>query len=706
MTLVVVATLNTAGASWPTVALVACGFLVYQLPGLLSDLVGGMWNPPFRSRFGWAAAAILCLIPGGFALLELGSFKWLLSAGVAVGSLIACGTLGWFFQKMHRRLELDLWALLIASLQAVALFVLVHLGEETLSGLEDETFQVRILAYLGTALGAFAVAVIGTFRIGAMRSPSDSRWRNVGVVLMSLLVGTLFLYADRTYFVGLYFWYHVFLFIGGVLALEGAFTVLFSAFKSRAFTVFASLSALILVSLLTYLYVAPLRNDLMARSETEILPVGPLILSLFPPPTIDGGARDHAALQYEKFHDYEPDLPEFNVLLITIDTLRKDYVGPNAPHQAAAPVMTEFAAESSDFINAYAPSSHTAVSMGSFFAGKYSANLDWRLWIRHKSRLYHPDRISDQLRKEIGTRHQYTTIPEPSEGGNLTERIQECGLYTMATPYLASAPFFRRGVGYEKGFDVYRDYHARYRKPPTSMSIVTDSIEQIDAAKGKRWFQWTHLFDPHSSKADPKRYAELVRHTDDAVGFFFNELKKRGYWENTIIVITSDHGEQMEEHGKKYHGVSLFNEEVQVPLIIRVPGTPARTLEEPVSLVDVAPTLASLVGGDLTGLDGVNLAPFILEGHYPENRPVFTELHRYLKRSRTPAYDEKAVIFRQHKLIHNRKTGSYLMFDLATDPGEKKNLIGTLPETQQNLIALLQAFVDPAEEQHPLPGEK
>lgn len=684
---VIIAFFAGAGASWPAFQLLAMGLLLYQLPGLVTDLIGAVLEPPEKPWFGWVAGLSLGIIPAAMAVVQLGSFSPALSVGLGAAGLVGGGLLGFIISKFGTRLGLDRWAFVWASIQSLALFVLVHLQEETISGLQADTLKVRLGAYVGTSCLLVLLAILGALRIGAIRNPQRSRLVSVVGLVVGGLVGFGLLYADQNYYAGQYFWYHVLLLMGGAMAMETSFTLLLTWVRSRALVRSVALTFIGLLGLVAIALSGQSANTIMARSQVESLPSGPLVLAVLPTPG-DGAQGKHVATQYQKFFDYQPEVREYNILLITIDTLRNDYVGPEAPHSAASPAMTELARTSTNFTQAFAPSSHTAESMGSFLNGRYTKNLNWRLWIRHKRKLHDPETISDELREEIGTRYRTTPVPDPPLGGNLAQRLEAEGLHTMATPYLASVPFFRKGVGYERGIQEYKDYGARFRKTPSSMSIVKDTLTQIDSAKGKQWFQWTHLYDPHSSQTNKKRYAKLVRHTDDAVAHLFKGLKERGLWDKTIIVITSDHGEQFGEHGKKNHGVSLYNEEVLVPLIIRVPGAPARTLSEPVSTVDAVPTMVSLVGGNLEHLDGVNLAPFIFEGTYTKDRPVFLNLTRYEKRSTKPAHHQTAVVFGRHKLIHNRESGTYLLFDLVADPAEKTNLIGTLPQTESYLRAL------------------
>ena len=190
-------------------------------------------------------------------------------------------------------------------------------------------------------------------------------------------------------------------------------------------------------------------------------------------------------------------------------------------------------------------------------------------------------------------------------------------------------------------------------------------------------------------------YAGLIHQVDVAVGHILDKLEQLGLAENTIVMFTSDHGEMMGAHGL-YAKAVLYEESVRVPLIVRVPGAAPRVVDEPVSHIDVLPTLLDLVGADPGGqarLQGVSLRPAIENTAQPDG-DVFiqwnphepTRLHRTVPHTLKdiPARDVEAVRRASYRTIVTQDgwklTLSDLdrnqLFDLNTDPHEMNNLYG------------------------------
>jgi arylsulfatase A-like enzyme len=218
------------------------------------------------------------------------------------------------------------------------------------------------------------------------------------------------------------------------------------------------------------------------------------------------------------------------------------------------------------------------------------------------------------------------------------------------------------------------------------------------------YFVWVHYFDPHFEylehpqypfgSADADRYDAEIAHTD----YYIDELLKVVDRKNTIVVFTSDHGEEFEEHGGKYH-YTLHGEVMRVPLVIKAPGLAHREEPAPAEQIDFLPTILKLLAIDPpAGLPGRDLfAPA------DPRHPIFME------RDRPPQWRQRAVVRGSHKLIvvetadttlvpvasRNEevpvtwvKPGMYL-YDLARDPGETTNLFSTDDSTSLSLLGLL-----------------
>ena len=229
------------------------------------------------------------------------------------------------------------------------------------------------------------------------------------------------------------------------------------------------------------------------------------------------------------------------------------------------------------------------------------------------------------------------------------------------------------------------------------------AIRVIDSRKSP-WFGWLHYYDPHEAKRDIDRYHELCLGFDDAFGRLLEHLKKRNLYDNTIIAGVADHGEALGEHNQFCHGGSLYEENVRVPLIIRMPGVAPRVIHEPVTAIDLTATLTAAVGANTSKFDGVNLLAFEKESPEKLNRrPVFTELHRYFSNTGKRTADIRAVRVGATKLIVDRKKETVELFDLSSDPKELHSLADERPDETARLHDLIDAHTAREEKRHTLP---
>lgn len=188
-------------------------------------------------------------------------------------------------------------------------------------------------------------------------------------------------------------------------------------------------------------------------------------------------------------------------------------------------------------------------------------------------------------------------------------------------------------------------------------------------------------------------YDEEIWFTDHHIGRLLDGLEARGLAQDTVVVVTADHGEGLEEgadHGHLYHGQTLYDNVLRVPLIVHAPGLPARRVAEPVALIDVVPTLLDLTGVPSEGsLSGVSLVPWMQEGQGVANAPhppVFSvkALPHSARRISMVAWPHKVI----WRLAYNR----WQLYDLARDPGETRNLARTERELLGHLRGRVQAW--------------
>jgi arylsulfatase A-like enzyme/thioredoxin-like negative regulator of GroEL len=306
------------------------------------------------------------------------------------------------------------------------------------------------------------------------------------------------------------------------------------------------------------------------------------------------------------------DLAGWNVLLITIDTLRADHLGFNGYRGTETPNLDLLAEEGVVFVDAFASAPLTLPSHTTLLTGLYPPNhgvLDNGLYSL------------------------------PSEVPTLAKILGEAGYRTAAVvgSYVLHGRF-----GLSPGFDMYDD---RFRQPRVSAHQQRERPAEEVTEKALGWlaerdedrpfFLWVHYFDPHLPYEPPGRfetryklrpYDGEIAYTDASLGPIFEALRSSGEWDRTLVVFCADHGEALDE-GESTHGILLHPVTTRIPMILRAPGVlPAGTrVGGTVSAVDVAPTVLDLLGIEPPEeLDGVSLLEVVLEGR-AENRFAYSE---------------------------------------------------------------------------------
>ena len=293
-----------------------------------------------------------------------------------------------------------------------------------------------------------------------------------------------------------------------------------------------------------------------------------------------------------------------NLLLITIDTLRADRLGAYGHSAARTPAIDALAARGVRFDRAYATAPITLTSHATLLSGRYPPGHG----ARHNG-----------VRMDLRT-------------PTITEALADAGFATGA--FVAAFPLDRR-FGLIKGFRTYGDRmprgkQGRLASERPGRAVVDEALAWLNRARGRRFFLWVHLFEPHAPYGDPSdgrpaqaRYDDEVAEADRQVGRLIEALGDD--LQSTVIVLASDHGEAFGEHGEIGHSVFVYDTTLRVPLIFAGPGIPAATVTTPVSLVDVAPTVLPLLDVMTTfAHDGVDLAPSF-KGETAPERALYAE---------------------------------------------------------------------------------
>lgn len=365
-----------------------------------------------------------------------------------------------------------------------------------------------------------------------------------------------------------------------------------------------------------------------------------------------------------------------NVLLITIDTLRADALGSYGG-QAATPNLDALASQGARFTFAHA---HAVVTLPS-----HTSILTGRLPYEHGMRDNSGFRVKD------GTE-------------TLATRLKPLGFATGA--FVGGFPLTKR-FGLTPGFDVYDDQISEMKSDVTftlperrADEVVTRAVDWVRRTPGK-FFGWVHVFDTHSPYAPPPEFAGKyarpydgeVAWIDQALGPLLTQLGTLS--RPTTVIVTSDHGESLGEHGEETHGMFAYEATLRVPLIIATvrpagaggSATKGLTIESPARHIDLAPTVLDIlsVPPDPTW-PGASLRPVVSSGDRADRPNYFESMTYNLVRGWAPL---RGVLQARTKYIDQPIPEIY---DLASDPGEKDNLAARQPERLQVLTNLLRTF--------------
>jgi arylsulfatase A-like enzyme len=364
-----------------------------------------------------------------------------------------------------------------------------------------------------------------------------------------------------------------------------------------------------------------------------------------------------------------------NIIIITVDALRADHLSTYGYPYKTSPHIDDFADRSILFEYAYCPIPKTSASFASFMTGLHP--------FIHKTR---PNR--DSLKEKYIT---------------LAEALKLKGYYNAAVVDNANVS---KHYKFHQGFDQYIEiWNEISKKQESTPSITQKVLEFLNNNERKPFFLWAHYIETHTPYLPPEQFVEerpqgrIIKKierkiiagerkymTDDsdegyftslydgAVKYIDSEFEKitslifeKKYHKNSIIIFSSDHGEDLGEYNFFYnHGPLTFNASARVPLILSVPGERSRRIKYPVSLMDVYPTLLSKVGLSL---------PYNIQG-----RDLFTApAQRYLFIKGHAGTD--AVVINNYHLVRVSSTLSKKLdlkrihfFDIYEDPYEKNNI--------------------------------
>lgn len=422
-----------------------------------------------------------------------------------------------------------------------------------------------------------------------------------------------------------------------------------------------------------------------------------------------------------------------NVILIAVDTLRADYLTVyNNAARPETPNVTALAEDSILFQKAFAQSSWTKASFGTIFSGMYP-----------------------EAHTATG---KVSALPDDVH--TIAETLEDAGYFTQGfsnNPNISSV--FNYNQGFSNYFDLKPDLYFGAKRSSEKLVLydilrkviqkvyaktggwinITDFYQPADVVtrRGLEWldrykgvseapfYLFLHYMDPHDPFRDPERpgkgyarvqmanpdpekykeafirsYSYEIEFMDTQVGRLLEGLRERGLYDDTLIIFTSDHGEEFYEHGGWWHGLSLYDEQIAVPLIIKLPGNQygGKTNPHLARHVDLAPTVAQVTGAKPSSLwQGQSLFTQAYGAGNEGTEKVYAHLNFegiLLRALRTQTY----------KQIHanegnKREYAPVELYDLVADPGELVNLadqpdLSDIVESYGRTIEEMRAFVE------------
>ncbi|WP_437603413.1 sulfatase-like hydrolase/transferase [Sorangium sp. So ce590] len=373
---------------------------------------------------------------------------------------------------------------------------------------------------------------------------------------------------------------------------------------------------------------------------------------LSPPEPLDAAPLD------ERASGHAIDLRGRDIVLISIDALRADHVGAYGYDRKITPNLDRLAADGVRFEAAYTPTPHTSYAVSSLMTGKY---------------------IRPLVLQGLG-----------DDSETFAQHLRRYGYKTAG--FYPPAVFFIDG----ERFGALRDRALDFEYQKIEFASAQLRLEQVRSylaglGPEQRSFMWVHLFEPHEPyEAHPEhplgdrdidRYDAEIAVADAGVGAIVDEIRKER--PNAVVIVTADHGEEFGEHGGRYHGTTVYEEQARVPLIVSAPGLLSpRVVQAPVQLVDLLPTVLAGLGIPRPArVRGADLGPLLASGDAaaeqgeaspggPPSLPGFA-----FAETDTQTLLAKGTL----RLVCARKIGACALYDVATDPGQRQDISALRP---------------------------
>jgi arylsulfatase A-like enzyme len=547
----------------------------------------------------------------------------------------------------------------LAALTGATVALLVSTGRH----LESNLVRVPFIALVSLAAGGAAIVLVRRAPLGRPRALAG----------LGLVVAVLAWVADVTVLPRLYPAFHALLLGIALAGWATTFLLVRGDRGSRPFWFLALAVAVFAVAWTPRSARAVTGDDNLRRVLVEHAPVlGRAVLlasRIAPPPAMSDDASETsttAAVVHPKAALRSLDWTGRDIVVVTIDALRADHVSSYGYRRATTPNIDRLAARGVRFDHAYCPTPHTSYSVTSMMTGKYMRPL--------------------------------LTMGVGDDSETWASYLRRYGFRTAAfyppAVFFIDEHRFRRMKAEGLGFEYRKE---EFAAPELHRQQIADYV--ANAPHDKPLFLWVHLFEPHepyvkhpehtfgSGDDTVDAYDSEVATADAEVGNIVEVVEKRR--PGAVIVVSADHGEEFGEHGGRYHGTTVYEEQVRVPLVVVAPGIAPGVVNAPVQTIDLLPTTlaaldvplpARVRGRDLGALLASASRGAAAGPSSAEEGLAYAETDDYTLVARG---DERLVCV--------RKIASCTLFDVRTDPLENKP-IGDRPARVQELRKLTAAI--------------
>jgi choline-sulfatase len=374
--------------------------------------------------------------------------------------------------------------------------------------------------------------------------------------------------------------------------------------------------------------------------------------------------------------------PAGPIILVSIDTLRADHLPAYGYRKVRTPAIDALASEGLVFERAYAHSPQTFPSHVALLSGRLP--------------------FENGVRDNVG-------FTVPADLRLLPKMLQNRG---WTTGGVVSAYVLRRELGLDRGFTFFDSQMPQASPDTPAAEVQRSGMESLAVARNwmrglssTRFFLFFHIYEPHAPYNPPARFAAYgpydgeIAYADEIVGQLFAWLKQRGWYDQATIILVSDHGEGLGDHGEREHGLFVYDETIHVPLIIKMPkgAGGGRRIATPVQHIDLVPTILDWLGAPRPSrLRGRSLRALIENGTEPAEAGFYAE--SLFGRYHFGWSELYSLTDARYRLI---KAPRPELYDLDQDPREKRNLAGDRPQPLQAMRAALDRLLAGARVQVP-----